>query len=167
MPVSLAAAMLLLPVAASSAEAHERDRRDDRRHSRQNVRHSKEYRKSSYRHRGRDYRPRYDVRHHGHYRSSRDAYYRDHGHHYRPSRVRYLRHGHHRSIGFYLATPYVVVHGPRFAARVVFYPGEVPLYEPGYCPSEVHYHPYEHDYDERDYEDGFHGRVSIQIGANF
>ncbi len=63
-------------------------------------------------------------------------------------------------MSFYLETPYVTVHGPHIDARVVYYPGDVALYQSGYCPSEVHYHPYEHD-DRVDVD--VHARINVHI----
>ena len=61
---------------------------------------------------------------------------------YAPVRVVYRR-PHTPPSYYYLPTAYVTVHGPSVAASVVLYPRSAPVvYEPGYCPATVHYHPY-------------------------
>ena len=121
-PASLAAAMVLLPGAASTAEA------------------------------GSPHKHHWKAHKHGH-QPVYQAAHRHHGH-FSPVHVTYYRPRVHGSLSFYLETPYVVVHGPRMGARVVYYPGDVPLYQRGYCPSEVHYHPYEN-----------HDRVNVDVHA--
>jgi len=152
-PASLALAMVVLPAATSTAEASP-DRRS-RSHDRYQDRHHDRYRDNH--HRGHRYeKHRYARGHrygnHRHYATS----YRSR--HFRPVRVNYYR-PHRSAVSFYLEVPFVFRHGPRVDAQVVYYPGDVPLYEPGYCPSEVHYHPY-----EEDYRSGFRGSVNIRIG---
>ena len=80
--------------------------------------------------------------------------------HFSPVHVTYYRPRVYRPVSFYLETPYVVVHGPRINARVVYYPGDVALYQSGYCPSEVHYHPYENDH-RADVD--VHARINVHI----
>jgi hypothetical protein len=178
LPASLALAVVLLPGASSPAEARsdkkqrsedrwdrgDRDHRHDRdrdRHYRSDRRHRDRYdhRDGYYRAHRHGHRPHYAEyrpgRRHGHYKHHR---------HFRPVRVHYHRRHYRAPRYFRLETPYVVVHGPRFGARLVYYPAGAPLYEPGYCPSAVHYHPYDYDYFS---DPGIHGRVSIRIGANF
>jgi hypothetical protein len=76
---------------------------------------------------------------------------------YAPIRVRYYRPA--VAPGFYyLPSPYVVVHGPTLAANVVAYPTSAPvIYQDGYCPHAVHYHPYAP-------APGVHGSFSIRVG---
>ena len=153
-PASLALTMAVLPAATSTAEASDRQYRSQDR----------------YRDHDRD-RYRDHVRDRRHHRSHRPHYARGHGHrnhgryvshhrsrHFQPVRVSYYQ-PHHSAVSFYLEAPFVVIHGPRIDAHVTYYPGDVPLYEPGYCPGEVHYHPY-----YEDHHSGFHGSVSIRIG---
>lgn len=127
-PASLAAAMVLLPGAASTAQAHGPHKKVLKVH-----------------------------------KSVHRAVYKAAKHHhgsFAPVHVNYYRPRLHRPVSFYLETPYVVVHGPRIDARVVYYPGEVPLHQSGYCPSETHYHPYEH-HDRVDVD--VHARINVHI----
>ena len=76
---------------------------------------------------------------------------------YAPIRVRYYRPAFAPSF-YYLPSPYVVVHGPTLAASVVAYPTSAPvIYETGYCPHTVHYHPYAG-------APGVHGSFSVHVG---
>jgi hypothetical protein len=127
-PASLAAALLVLPGAASTAEAHG----------------PPDYVKKAHKH----------AHRHAH-KAAKYAHK-----HFTPVHVSYYRPRVYRPVAFYLETPYVVVHGPRVDARVVYYPGDVALYQPGYCPTEVHYHPYE-DNDRVDVD--VHTSVSVHI----
>lgn len=130
-PASLAVAMVVLPGAASPAEASSPHKYLWKAH--------KHARKHVYK----------AVKHlHGHFSPVHVAYYRPH-------------HVHHRPVSFYLETPYVVVHGPHMTARVVYYPGDVALYQPGYCPSEVHHHPYENNHQRVDVD--VHARINVHI----
>ena len=83
-------------------------------------------------------------------------------HHFSPVHVTYYRPQVHRPVSFYLETPYVVAHGPHIDARVVYYPGDVALYQPGHCPSAVHYHPYENYHRDRVDVD-VHARINVHI----
>jgi len=127
-PVSLAAAMVVLPGAVSTAEA------------------------------GSPHKYIHKAHKHAHkhiYKAAKHL----HGH-FSPVHVSYYRPRVHRPVSFYLETPYVVVHGPRIDARVVYYPGDVALYQSGYCPSEVHYHPYENDHRV---DVDVHARINVHI----
>jgi hypothetical protein len=132
-PASLAAAMLFLPGAASSAEAHGHG------HGYGHIKKAHKY-------------------HHSQAHKAANYAYK----HFAPVRVSYYQPRVYRPVSFYLETPYVMVHGPRVDARVVYYPGEVPLYQPGYCPAAVHYHPYE---DETRVNVSVQSpRVSVRVG---
>ena len=76
---------------------------------------------------------------------------------YAPIRVRYYR----PAIApgyYYLPSPYVVVHGPTLVPSVVAYPVGAPVvYQDGYCPQGVHYHPYQPAL-------GVHGSFSVHVG---
>ncbi len=147
----LALVMTVLPAATSTAEAS--PDRPYRSHDRYEDRHDDRGRNRHYR----GHRRHYSAR--GHRYGHQDRYVSHHRPRYfRPHRVSYYR-PHHSAVSFYLEVPFVMMHGPRVDARVVYYPGEVPLYEPGYCPEDVHYHPYEEDRRPR-----FHGSVNIRIG---
>jgi hypothetical protein len=130
--VAIAASLLVLPAAATSAQAG---------------------------HRHHDVRVVHHHHHHGHHRH--------YGYgpvvayaprpYYAPIRVRYYRPAFAPSY-YYLPSPYVVVHGPRLAASVVAYPTSAPvIYQDGYCPHAVHYHPYAP-------APGVHGSFSIGVG---
>ena len=158
-PVALAMAFPILLAATSPAHAnrgHDDSRRGDR-HGRVERHHhgvAKHFRKAS---RGHHHRRPHGVR------SQRygPAYFTPHA-------VAYLGVGVRGS--FWLAAPYVVVHGPQVAVQVIYYPGEVPLYTPGYCPADVHYHPYSppgYYPPPPPPEPGVHGSVGVQIGVNF
>jgi hypothetical protein len=91
------------------------------------------------------------------YAQPRPVYYPYHRPVYAPIRVRYYR-PYLQPVFHTLPSPYVVIHGPGIAAQVVGYPAAAPVvYEPGYCPAVVHYHPYY-------VPDGVHGSVSLRIG---
>ena len=97
------------------------------------------------------------VAHHSHQRKDRAI------------RVVYHRADHRYATYAYLSTPYVVLHGPRVAARVVGYPAGAPaVYEPGYCVEGVHYHPYTPDwrahYRTHTPDPGVHSSFAIRIG---
>jgi len=133
-PASLAAAMVMLPGAASTVQAgspHKYLRKAHKDAHKHVFKHA--YKAAKYLH------DSHSPAHVTHYRP------RGHGH-FNPVHVSYYRPRVHRPVSFYLETPYVVVHGRRIDARVVYYPGDVALYESGYCPSETHYHPYESDH---------------------
>ncbi len=127
-PASLAAAMVVLPGAVSTAEA--------------GGPHKHIHKAHKYVH-GHVHKAAKHL--HGHFSPLHVSYYRPHV--YRP-------------VSFYLETPYVVVHGPHIAARVVYYPGDVALYQSGYCPATVHYHPYEND---RHSDVDVHARINVHI----
>ena len=176
-PASLAAAMVVLPGAVSTAEAGSPHKYILKAHKR--VRgHIYEAAKyvhgnigpghvSHHRPRGHGHVSHHRPRGHGHVSYHRPrghghvSYHRSYGHgHFSPVHVSYYRPRVHRPASFYLETPYVVVHGPRIDARVVYYPGDVALHQPGYCPSELHYHPYENDH-RADVD--VHARINVQL----
>jgi hypothetical protein len=132
---ALSLGMVVLPGAVSHAEAH--------------GPHGKGYKKA----------------HKWEHKSAYHAAY-GHGHrHFAPVYVNYYRPRVIRPVAFYLRTPHVVLHGPRVDARVVYYPGNAPLYAPGHCPSDVHYHPYTQDDDYVDVDvHGKHARVNVRVG---
>ena len=128
--VATAGVLTLLPAAATDAQAgHRHHGHDHGQHHGHHVRHYRSY--------------------HPHY----SAY----GGYYSPIRVHYYR-PYVAPATFYLPSPYVVVHGPQIAAGVVLYPESGPVvYAPGYCPTDVHYHPYYP-------EPGVHGGFSLRVG---
>jgi len=138
--VAVAASLLVLPGAVSPAQAgHHHD-------------------SGCHHHDG-----HHDRHHHGHYRGHYDGYGPVVAYgvapraYYAPIRVRYYRPAF--APGFYyLPSPYVVVHGPTLAASVVAYPTSAPvIYEDGYCPHTVHYHPYAGG-------PAVHGSFSVHVG---
>lgn len=154
-PASLAAAMVVLPGAVSTAEAGSPHKYILKAHKRV---HGHIFKAAKYVHRniGPGHVSHHRPRGHGHV-----SYHRSYGHgHFSPVHVSYYRPRVHRPASFYLETPYVVVHGPRIDARVVYYPGDVALHQPGYCPSELHYHPYENDH-RADVD--VHARINVRL----
>ena len=104
------------------------------------------------------HRPGYHHHHHGHYGYRPVvAYGVAPRAYYAPTRVRYYRPA--VAPGFYyLPSPYVVVHGPTVAASIVAYPASAPVvYQDGYCPRTVHYHPHHRAH-------GVHGSFSVGVG---
>jgi hypothetical protein len=108
----------------------------------------------------------------GHHHNGPAVYHQHHGYYaprpvvaygvaprayYAPIRVRYYRPAYAPGY-YYLPSPYVVAHGPTLAANVIAYPTSAPvIYQEGYCPHSVHYHPYYP-------APGVHGSFSIHVG---
>ena len=103
---------------------------------------------------------------HAHWRAHKKVHKWVHNHaRFAPVYVNYYRPRAVRPVSYYLRGPQVILHAPRVGPQVVVYPGNVPLYESGYCPAGVHYHPYPDDDNYvRVNVNGPHGSVNVRVG---